>query len=251
MINALIIDDEKHARDSLQRLIKKYCPDITIAAICENAGAGLKEIEAKQPQLVFLDVEMPGKTGFEMLAEIPDIHFDIIFTTAFDHYAIRAIRFGALDYLIKPIDKDELRLAVDAFLNRTRRDTVKQLHALLTHVRQEKNFAFQKVAFPTLHGYELIPLNNIVMCESSSNYTNVFLKNGQHLVVSRTLKEIEDMLDTLPFFRIHHSNLVNLEYASRYIKGEGGFLELTTNITVPVSRNRKEELLKIITHLSS
>lgn len=250
-VKALIIDDEKHCCDNLQWLIAQYCPEIEIEAVCHSGEEGLQQILRLKPRLIFLDVEMPGMSGFEMLEKLPAIDFDIIFTTGYNQYAIRAIRFGALYYLVKPVDKDELRLAVDSLLKRTQKDSLKQLDALLTHIRKSNDLSFQKIAFPTLHSYELVPLNNIMVCESSSNYTNVKLNNGQHMVVSKTLKEINDILDQPPFFRIHHSFLVNLQYAIRYIKGEGGFLVLTNEITVPVSRSKKEELLRVITHLSA
>ena len=250
LIKSLIIDDEKHCCESLQWQLKKYCPEVEVMDICHHAESGLQKIEALKPQLVFLDVEMPGMNGFEMLASVSDISFDIIFTTAFDKYAIRAIKFGALDYLVKPIDKDDLKIAVDGFLKRSNRDSMKQLTALLTHIRKSNDLSFQKIAFPTLHSVELVPINNIMSCESSSNYTRVHLNNGQHMIVSKTLKDIEELLDMPPFFRVHHSWLVNLQYAVRYIKGEGGFLVLNNEVSVPVSRSRKEELLKVITHLS-
>ncbi len=250
LIKSLIIDDEKHCCESLQWQLKKYCPEVEVMDICHHAEAGLQKIEALKPQLVFLDVEMPDMNGFEMLASIPDISFDIIFTTAFDKYAIRAIKFGALDYLVKPIDKDDLRIAVDGFLKRNHRDSMKQLTALLTHIRKSNDLSFQKIAFPTQTSVELVPINNIMSCESSSNYTRVHLNNGQHMIVSKTLKDIEELLDMPPFFRVHHSYLVNLQYAVRYIKGEGGYLVLNNEVSVPVSRSRKEELLKVITHLS-
>ena len=251
MVKTLIIDDEIHCCESLQWQLNKYCPEIKVIAVCHDGETGQRLIGELQPELVFLDVEMPGMNGFEMLRALTPINFDLIFTTAFDQYAIRAIKFGALDYLTKPIDKDELRVAVDTFLKRTRRDSLKQLDALLTHIRKSNDLSFRKIAFPTQHSYELVPLNSIMSCESSSNYTNVRLNNGRHMLVSKTLKEIEELLDMPPFFRIHHSFLVNLQYAVRYIKGEGGFLVLSNDVTVPVSRNKKEELLKIITHLSA
>ena len=251
MVRALIIDDEKHCCDNLLWQLKTYCPEIEIIAVSNNAEKGLQQIHHHQPQLIFLDVEMPGMTGFEMLESLTQINFDIIFTTAFDKYAIRAIKFGALDYLIKPIDKDELIEAINKFLNRTQRDSLKQLSALLTHIMKSNDLSFQKIALPTLHGYELVPLNNIIFCESSSNYTDIHLNNGQHMLISRTLKDIEDLLDMQPFFRVHNSYIVNLQYAIRYIKGEGGHLVLNNDISIPVSRNKKEELLKLITHLSA
>ena len=250
MIKALIIDDEKHCCDNLQWLIKQYCPEIEIISVCNSAEKGLQQIHDQQPQLIFLDVEMPDMTGFEMLEVLKDINFDIIFTTAFDQYAIRAIKFGALDYLVKPIDKEELLEAVNKFINRTQRDSLKQLNALLSHIKKSNDLSFQKIALPTMHSYELVPLNNIIVCESNNNYTDVRLNNGQHFLISKTLKQIEDLLDMPPFFRVHNSYLVNLQYAIRYMKGEGGYLVLNNDMTVPVSRSKKEELLKLITHLS-
>ena len=250
MIKALIIDDEKHCSDNLQWLLQNYCPEVDIAAVCLSAEKGLTEINKQQPQLIFLDVEMPGMSGFELLEKLADINFDIIFTTAHNQYAIRAIRFGALDYLVKPIDKDELRIAIDKVVKHTGSESLKQLTALLTHIRKSNDLSFQKIALPTLHGFELIPLNNIMYCESKSNYTHIYINNGQQLLVSKTLKDIESLLNMQPFFRVHHSFLVNLQYAIRYNKGEGGSLELNNNITVPVSRTKKDELLTLITHLS-
>ncbi len=251
MTKALLIDDEKHCIDNLQWQLKQYCPEIEVAAVCLNGEDALYQIHLLQPQLIFLDIEMPGMSGFEMLEKLTEINFDIVFTTAFNQYAIRAIKFGALDYLIKPIDKDELRTAFDAFLKHTQKDSFKQLSALLTHIKKSNDLSFQKIALPTLHGYELISLNNIMYCESKSNYTTVCLNNGQQILISRTLKDIEELLNTEPFFRIHNSYLVNLQYAIRYIKGEGGFLILNNDVSVPVSRNKKEELLRLITHLSA
>ena len=250
MINALIIDDEKHCRDSLLWQLKQYCPEVEVQALCKNAGEALEQIQLLQPRLVFLDVEMPDKSGFDLLEALTEIHFHIIFTTAFNQYALRAIKFGALDYLLKPIDKDELRLAVDKFIKQEKQISLNQLTALLSHTRKNNDFSFQKIAFPTVHSYELVHLNDILACESSSNYTNVRLVNGKSILVSKTLKEIEELLDMTPFFRVHHSWLVNLQFAIRYVKGDGGYLVLNNEMTVPVSRNKREDLLKYITHLS-
>lgn len=250
MIKALIIDDEKHCCDSLQWQLQQYCPEIEIAGICNTGKKGLQQIQRQQPQVFFLDVEMPEMSGFEMLERLSDINFDIIFTTAFNQHAISAIKFGALDYLVKPIDKDELRDAVNKHLQHAQRDSLKQLNALLSHLKKSNDLSFQKIALPTMHGYELVPLINIVVCESKNNYTNICLNNGQHFLISKTLKQIEDLLDMSPFFRVHNSFLVNLQYAIRYVKGEGGYLILNNDMTIPVARSKKEELLKLITHLS-
>lgn len=251
MIKTIIIDDEKHCSDNLHWQLSQYCPEVEIVAICDNAEDGLNEIYGRQPQLVFLDVEMPRVSGFEMLEKLTEINFDIVFTTAFNQYAIRAIKFGALDYLVKPIDKDELHAAVDKVSRQTHDESLKQLTALLTHIRKSNDLSFQKIALPTIHGFELIPLNNVIYCESKSNYTNICLNNGQQLLVSKTLKDIEELLNMEPFFRVHHSFLVNLQYTIRYNRGEGGSLVLNNDVVIPVSRNKKEELLRLITHLSA
>jgi two-component system LytT family response regulator len=251
MVRSLIIDDEKHCCDNLQWQLKQYCPEIKVMGSCNSGEKAIDQINQLHPELIFLDVEMPGMTGFEMLERLAEIDFDIIFTTGFDQYAIRAIKFGALDYLVKPIDKDELREAVTKFTGRSQGDSLKQLTALLTHIRKSNDLSFQKIALPTLHGYELVPLNNIMLCVSNSNYTDIRLNNGQHLVISRTLKDIEELLNMPPFFRVHNSYIVNLQYAIRYVKGEGGQLILNNDVNVPVSRNKKDELLKLITHLSA
>jgi two-component system, LytTR family, response regulator len=250
MIKALIIDDEKHCCESLSWLLKKYCPAVEVSAVCNNAEEGISRISQLRPQLLFLDVEMPGGSGFDMLEKLQEIQFNIIFTTAFDRYALRAIKFGALDYLMKPVDKDELKASVDKYLRNAEHISQNQLTALLTHTRKNNDYSFQKIALPTLHSYELVPLTEIMICESNSNYTSVRLWNGKNIVVSKTLKEIAELLDMPPFFRVHHSYLVNLQYAIRYIKGEGGNLVLSNEISIPVSRNKKEELLSLITQIS-
>ena len=250
MIKALIIDDEKHCSDNLEWQLKQYCPEIEVMSVCDTAAKALNQIERNPPQLVFLDVEMPIMNGFEMLEKLREINFDIIFTTGFNQYAIRAIKFGALDYLIKPIDKDELCEAVNKYLKHRQNDSQKQLAALLSHIKKSNDLSFQKIALPTMHSYELVPLNNIMVCESDNNYTNVRLNNGQSILISKTFKQIEDLLDMRPFFRVHNSFLVNLQYAIRYIKGEGGYLVLNNEMNIPVARSKKEELLKLITHLS-
>ena len=250
MIDALIVDDEKHCSDNLVWLLNKYCPEVDVRAICTTVDAALETIRIRRPGLIFLDVEMPDKSGFDLLESLSDIQFHIIFTTAFNQYALRAIKFGALDYLMKPVDKDELRLAVDKFIKQEKQISLNQLTALLSHTRKTNDFSFQKIAFPTLHSYELVHLNDILVCESSSNYTNVRLTNGKTILVSKTLKEIEELLNMAPFFRVHNSWLVNLQYAIRYIKGDGGYLVLNNEMTIPVSRNKREDLLKYITHFS-
>jgi len=251
MINTIIVDDEKHCCENLRGLLQLNCPEVEVIGVCYEAESALKMINQHDPQLVFLDVEMPGKNGFEMLESLAAINFDIIFTIAFDNNAIKVIRFGALDYLIKPVDKDDLQTALKQIIKRRLQGSEKKLSALHSLLKKTSDFNFGKIAFHTQSSYELVSPENILFCESSSNYTYVHLNSGEKLLVSKTLKEIEDILDHATFFRVHHSFLVNLQFAIRYIKGEGGFLVLNNNMSIPVSRNKKDELLKIITHISA
>jgi two-component system LytT family response regulator len=244
MIKAILIDDEEHCRETLAIQLEKYCPEVKLLAQCSSAAQGLQAINDYQPEVVFLDVEMPLMNGFEMLGKLPEIAFEVIFTTGYDAYAIKAIRFSALDYLLKPINKDELIKAVSK-ISRVRQNPISQQLDILMQKLDHKPVVLQKIALPTLEGYELVPLVNIIQCESDSNYTYVYLKNGKKIVVSRSLKEIEELLEGHSFLRIHYSHLVNLNEIIRYVRGEGGYVVMSDNTTVNVSRSRKEILLKV------
>lgn len=244
MISAILIDDEEHCRESLSIQLARYCPAVTLVASCPSAAEGLKAIKQFQPQLVFLDVEMPRMNGFELLQEFTEIPFDVIFTTGYDAYAIKAIRFSALDYLLKPIDKDELIRAIDK-VNARPAPTINQQFDILLEKLGDKPVKLQKIALPSLEGFELVQVESILRCESDSNYTYVYLKTGRKLLVSRTLKEIEELLEGHSFLRVHHSHIVNLNEIERYVRGEGGYVIMSDNSSVTVSRSRKETLLKV------
>ncbi len=244
MIKAILVDDERHCRETLSIQLEKYCTEVQLLAQCNSAVQGLEAIAQYQPDVVFLDVEMPKMNGFEMLQQFSHIPFEVIFTTGYDAYAIKAIRFSAIDYLLKPIDKDELRKAVGKVRQKTTHNLNQQLDILLERLGT-KQVPLQKIALPTLDGFELVPIENILHCEADSNYTHVVLKHGKKVLVSRTLKEIEELLDGHAFLRIHHSYLVNLNEIVRYIRGEGGYVIMSDNTSVTVSRSRKDALLKI------
>ena len=243
MIKAIIIDDEPYSCESLVTLLERYCPNVKVADICYSGESGISAILEQQPQIVFLDIEMPKMNGFEMLEKLPEISFQIIFTTSYDQYAIKAIRFSALDYLLKPVDREELQRAVQKVTQQQNHQLPQQLEILLQKVRQPAP-AIQKIALPTLEGLEMVPVDSIISCSSDSNYTIFLLKNKQKLVASRTLKEIEEMLEGYSFVRVHHSHMVNLNEIHKYIKGEGGYLIMSDDSSVDVSRSRKELLLK-------
>lgn len=242
MIKAIIIDDEIHCRKTLAMLLKEYCPGVQVIEQCGDGESGLAAIQTHSPHLVFLDIEMPNMNGFEMLEKLPEVNFEIIFTTSYDQYAIKAIRFSALDYLLKPVDREELQRAVQKVSQRLKFPVPQQLEILLQKLHQPAS-SIQKIALPTMEGLQMIAVNSIISCQSDSNYTVFFLKNKQKLIVSRPLKEIEEMLEEYSFLRVHNSYLVSLNEIDKYVKGEGGYLVMTDGSNIDVSRSKKETLL--------
>lgn len=243
MIKVIVTDDESHCVETMQMLLKEYCPEVTIIHTCRNALETLEAINKTPPDLLFLDIEMPGMNGFQMLEKLPAIPFPIVFTTGYDQYAIKTIKFSALDYLLKPVDPEELIIAVKKVAER-RLPFAEQFQLLMDHTLQ-KNHQFKKIAIPTFDGFELIPPDDIVRCEAKDNYTYLFLKNRNKIVASRTLKEVEEQLSYFKtFIRVHHSYVVNLNEIKTYTKGEGGFLTMSDGVIVNVSRRKKEALMK-------
>ena len=245
MIKAVIIDDEPHCCEVLQLLLERYCPEVNIIAGFHSAVEALAFLPASGAQLVFLDIEMPHMNGFALLEQLPAIDFKLIFTTSYDQYAIKAIKSSALDYLLKPIDREELQIAVQRAAQQLQPPMPTQLEVLLQQLHQQSSVP-GRIALPTMEGLQLISTDTIISCSSSSNYTIFQLKDKQKLTVSRTLKEIEEMLSPRNFLRVHHSYLVNLHEIRRYIKGEGGMLLMSDGSSVDVSRSKKEILLRAL-----
>jgi len=243
MITAIIVDDEPYSCETLVTLLERYCPDVKVLDICYSAASALKSINEQKPQLLFLDIEMPHMNGFEMLEKLPEIDFELIFTTSYDQYAIKAIRFSALDYLLKPIDQDDLRKAVQKVANNSNHVSDQQIKILLQKLNHP-TIAVNKIAIPTMEGLQMIFVESIISCAADRNYTVIMLKNGQKIIASRTLKELEEVLEDYSFTRVHHSYLVNLNEVDKYIKGEGGYLLMSNGTNIDVSRSRKEFLLK-------
>ncbi|MDB5239560.1 MAG: LytTR family two component transcriptional regulator [Spirosoma sp.] len=242
MLRALIIDDEPNSAETL-RLWLSHLPRVEVVDVCTSAYAGLTAIQDKQPDVVFLDIEMPYLNGFDLLASLPTVNFSVVFTTAYNHYAIRAIRFSALDYLLKPIDLDELQRAVDSARQRKEaRQTTQQYRVFFDNLKNQSQ-ALNKLTLATQEGYLFVPIGEIVRCESDRNYTQFHLTNGRPVLVSKNLGEFEELLTDYNFFRVHNSHLVNLGHVRRYLRTEGGQLELTDGSIIDVSRRRKDELL--------
>ena len=240
MLKAIIVDDEPDCCETLTILLESYCPEVEVLAVCYSGATALEVIAGNKPQLVFLDIEMPHMNGFQLLERLPAIDFNLVFTTSYDQYAIKAIRFSAMDYLLKPIDREELRHAVQKVIQLQQPPLPQQLEILLQKLRQP---LISKIAIPTVEGLQMIAVDAIISCKSDSNYTTLFLKGKQKITASRTLKDVEEMLEGLPFLRVHQSHLVNLDEVSKYIRGEGGYLVMSDGSAVDVARSRKEMLL--------
>ena len=243
MIKTIIIDDETHCLKTLNMLLHEYCPTVQIIEQCDDSQTGLEAIRKFKPDLVFLDIEMPRMNGFELLEQFPEIQFAVIFTTGYDQYAIKAFRFSALDYLLKPIDHEELKKAVEKVEQRILPPLPQQLEILL-HKINHQSPSFSKIALPTMDGLQMMPVDSIISCASDRNYTFILLKDNRKIVVSKILKEMEEMLEDYSFLRVHHSYIVNLNEISKYVKGEGGYLVMSDGSSVDVSRSRKEILLQ-------
>lgn len=244
MINAVIIDDEQHSIETLRWKLENYCPEVSVVASFDNPADGVLYLKENDTDLVFLDIEMPRLNGFDVLEELgPDINFDIIFTTAYDSFGIRAIKFSALDYLLKPIQNKELKDAIVKHQNKTGKGVHSiQVESLLTNVQAEKKGKAGRIALASKENIEFVDPNEIIVCVASSNYTEIHLREGQKRMISKTLKEFEELLAPFNFHRPHQSYLVNLSRVKEYRRGDGGYLIMENKMQVPVSKNKKEEL---------
>ncbi|MBK7220464.1 MAG: response regulator [Saprospiraceae bacterium] len=245
MLTALIIDDEEKGRLVLRQKLADHCPDVVVIGEADGGENGKSMIESLRPDVVFLDIEMPGINGFEMLNKLNEKNFHLIFTTAYNQYAIKAIKFAAFDYLLKPIDIEELKAAISRIRNLKTADVSGQLEVLtLNSQKSIKNF--NKIAIPTLDGFSFFDLNELIHLDADSNYTLLHFTENRKILASRTLKEFEDQLEEERFIRLHNSHLVNVSFITRYIKGEGGQVVLANGKIIDVSRRKKADLMKML-----
>jgi two-component system LytT family response regulator len=241
MLKAVLIDDEPNCLKMLEWELQNACPNVQIAALCESGKDGLRAIQSHRPDLVFLDVDMPYMNGFEMLELLPDINFEVVFTTAHDEYAVKAFKINALDYLLKPIDEEELKSAIEKAEEKKR-----NYRSLDTKPNNDpRENVIRKVALPTFEGLVFVEVGQIIYCQSDNNYTKIFLKSEKDLFISKTLKEIEELLGNYFFFRVHNSFLVNLNEIKTYVKADGGYLVMSNDHKVRVSRTKKDSLLQL------
>ncbi len=253
-LRAVIIDDEANARQALHNMLQLVAPEVEICGEAKNVDLGIELINTQKPNLVFLDIQMPGKTGFDLLSSFEKLDFGVVFTTAYQEYALKAFRFSAIDYLLKPIDPDELQEAVAKYKEIVGEVDKKQLEILQEHLnsptqsesKSRKANLNQRIALPSAEGVHFINLSDIIQCESLGSYTKFHLMSGQKIVVSKLLKDYEEILDNYQFFRIHQSNIINLEHIKRYVKGDGGQVWMVDNAEIEVSRRRKDEFLELL-----
>jgi two-component system, LytTR family, response regulator len=253
MLKAIIIDDERSSRNALRQKLGNHCPEINIIAECENGEEGIKSIEEKKPDIIFLDVEMPRMNGFTMLQQLQQrnpmaIGFEIIFTTAYDHYAIKAIKYSALDYLVKPVEVADLKLAVEkAAAKRKNSNSNPALEMLLQNL-MNKEKEQHHIAIPCMDGLQFVETGNIIYLEAESNYSIFHLAGNKKITVAKTLKDFEELLPSSIFFRIHHSYIININCIEKYSKGEGGQVLMKNGVTLDVARRKKEAFMKMIGH---
>lgn len=249
MLKAIIVEDEKNNAERLQRLINTHHPEVTVSAIAETIKEAVEIIKLHQPQLAFFDVELPDGKSFEIFEYFNTVPFEVIFTTAYDKYALKAIKLSALDFLVKPIDVEELKSAIDKASNRINNFGNRDHVDFFKKQIRISDTRFSKIALPTMEGFQFVEINNIIRCEASGNYTSVSLAGGKNILVSKSLKEFEELLDDHGFCRIHHAHLINLNHLAKYVKGDGGFVILSDNSQVDVSRRKKVEFIARIEKL--
>ncbi|MDN3665237.1 LytR/AlgR family response regulator transcription factor [Algibacter miyuki] len=249
MIKTIIIDDEQHCIDAILKLSSNYPDVFDITGTFNSVEAGLEAVKTHQPDLVFLDIKIKNQTGFDFLKQLTNINFNVVFTTAFETYAVEAFRFSALDYLLKPIDKDDFHETVLKLKNVVETSILKNKIDVLLHNLKVEN-ALKRISIATSDGYVFVEVSDIYYCQADINYTHIYTKSGDKITTSKTLKIFEKLLLNNHFFRIHNSYLVNLFYVTKYTKGKGGYVTMKDKTNIDVSIRRKDAFMKKFIRLS-
>ncbi len=245
MLQAIIVDDEQHCINRITKLLKKYENLIQVAYTADTVFKAKQYIEKKQPDIVFLDVQIYEETGFDLLKQLSNINFEIVFTTAHENYALEAFKFSAIDYLLKPLDEDDFDRAIKKIKNKTSlTELSKKMEALFHNLKEVNTASPKKIALPTLEGLTLVYVHDIIRCQSDTSYVHLFLQGNKKITVAKTLKYFENLLETHGFFRTHHSHLINLLMVDKYVKGKGGYALMQDGSHVEVAVRRKEQFLK-------
>jgi two-component system LytT family response regulator len=250
MITALLIDDDDNLRNGMQSLLLRYAPEIQIVGQANSVKTGVEAMEHLQPQVVFLDIQMTDGTGFDVLEQIAQRNgkstSHIVFITAHEQYAIKAFRFSALDFLLKPVDPDELQKVIEKIKNvLVKNDDYSHIDLLLENIRKKVD-NFKRIALSNSDGIHLFEVSDIIRCESEDNYTKFFIKNSKPILISKTLKEYEDLLTEHGFERIHQSHLINIAYLKSYIKKDGGYVVMADDSNLPISQRKRERLQELL-----
>ncbi len=242
-MNAIIIDDEPNAVGLLELRLAQYCPQINVVAACTNSVKGVEAIKQHQPDLLFLDIEMPQMNGFQVLEAIGNISFSLIFVTAYDKFAVKAFKYSALDYILKPIETEELIEAVSK-VEKRQRTHLEQVNHLKQQLSDHSQSLPNQIALPYQNGVKFVNIENILYAESDNNYTKFYLNDGKIYMVMRSLKEMQELLEDRGFLRTHRQYLVNIDQISKFVKGDLSYVVLSNSFQVPVSRNHREELIE-------
>ncbi|MBN7816446.1 LytR/AlgR family response regulator transcription factor [Algoriphagus pacificus] len=243
-LQVIIVEDEFHSRETLKAFLKEYCPEVVVMDTASTVQEAVEKISSLRPNLVFMDIELQTGTGFDVLQQVKHLDFHLIFTTAFEHYAIKAIKFSSIDYLLKPIDLEELLEAVQKAKSLIESESRQNLLENLLNNFQSPSLENRKICLSTAEGVEFIPANQISYCEANGSYTDFHLTDDRKLVVSKNLKEYENILGDLNFMRVHNSFLINLSEVKKFVRSEGGYIVMNNEKQVSISNSKREEFMK-------
>ncbi len=249
MIRTIIIDDEPRARKLLANILAKHCTNVSLVSQADDVQSGIRAIQEHKPDLVLLDIKMPGGSGFDLIEQLSDIDFKLIFVTAFEEYAVRAFKFSALDYILKPIDAEELISAIERVEKGLHKDDINlKLNAFISNIDSIAK-EVKKIVLRTAESIHVVNVQDIIRCESERNYTWFYFNDNRKLLVSKPLNSFEELLEDYQFLRTHRSHLINLKYLERYDKAEGGTAIMKDNSSVPVANRRRELFMKLLEEL--
>ncbi|GAB2596840.1 LytR/AlgR family response regulator transcription factor [Spirosoma areae] len=243
MIRVILIDDEPNAVGLLALRLSQHCPQVEVVASCTNSHKGVQAILDYQPDVVFLDIEMPQMNGFQVLEAVAGVPFSLVFVTAYDKFALKAFRYSAVDYLLKPIDTQELIQAVQR-VEKSQKTGPEQIGHLRGQLTNSTKTLPDRLALPYQNGVAFVDMKDILYCESDDNYTKFYLADGQHYLATKSMRDIQDLLEERDFLRIHRQYLINLNHIKKFVKGEGNYVVMTNGQSIPVSRAQKDRLME-------
>jgi len=243
MIKTVIIEDEQKSREMLAGIIQKNCPQLNIVGLAKNVNEGVEVIKKENPELVFLDISMPDGSGFDLLEKVQGQKFELIFATASDQHDIRDIKYSACDYLLKPIDIEELKNAVEKVAQKKNASpNMENLNFLIQQLKKSDD-SFQKITLPTGNAYEIVNIKDIIRCEADGSYTTFFLTDKRKLMISAGLKHYEELLPESDFIRVHHHHLINMNHVVRFLKEDGGYAVMSDGTKIEISRRKKDTFM--------